>query len=65
MINARISQILNITWLSRYLRPRKVIFDNGNEFKKDFLPLLMDFSINSMVPGPVNVAFLATFTARF
>ena len=38
--SARISQIFNNTWLSRYPRPRKVIFDNGNEFKKDFLPLL-------------------------
>ena len=35
----RISQIFNSTWLARYPRPREVIFDNGNEFKKDFLPL--------------------------
>ena len=31
--SARISQIFNSTWLARYPRPRKVIFDNGNEFK--------------------------------
>ena len=37
--------IFNNTWLPRYSRPRKVIFDNGNEFKKDFSPLLKDFSI--------------------
>ena len=37
--------IFNNTWLPRYSRPRKVIFDNGNEFKKDFLPLLKGFSI--------------------
>ena len=37
--SARISHIFNSTWLARYPWPRKVIFDNGNEFKKDFLPL--------------------------
>ena len=25
--------------------PKKVIFDNGSEFKKDFVPLLQDFAI--------------------
>ena len=50
--SARISQIFNNTWLSRYPRPRKVIFDNGNEFKKDFLPLLRDFSIK---PTPTTI----------
>ena len=42
---ARISQIFNNVWLSRYPRPSKVIFDNGSEFKKDFVPLLKEFSI--------------------
>ena len=50
--SARISQIFNSTWLARYPRPRKVIFDNGNEFKKDFLPLLRDFSIK---PTPTTI----------
>ena len=50
--SARISQIFNNTWLSRYLRPRKVIFDNGNKLKKDFLPLLKDFSIR---PTPTTI----------
>ena len=50
--SARISQIFNSTWLARYPRPRKVIFDNGNEFKKDFLPLLKDFSIK---PTPTTI----------
>ena len=31
---ARISQIFNNVWLSRYPTPSKVIFDNGSEFKK-------------------------------
>lgn len=51
-ISAIISQIFNSTWLARYPRPRNVIFDNGNEFKKDFLPLLRDFSIK---PIPTTI----------
>ena len=50
--SARISQIFNNTWLSRYPRPQKVIFDNGNEFKKDFLPLLKDLAIK---PTPTTI----------
>ena len=42
---AIISQLFNQVWLSRYPRPKEVIFDNGSEFKKDFLPLLKDFAI--------------------
>ena len=43
--SARISRLFDQTWLSRYPRPKKVIFDNGSEFKKDFVPLLKDWSI--------------------
>jgi len=43
--SARIIQIFNDVWLSRYPRPKKVIFDNGSEFKKDFVPLLQEFAI--------------------
>lgn len=43
--SARISQLFNDVWLCRYPRPRKVIFDNGSEFKKDFIPLLKDFAV--------------------
>jgi transposase InsO family protein len=43
--SARISQLFNQVWLSRYPRPNKVVFDNGSEFKKNFVPLLKDFSI--------------------
>lgn len=43
--SARISNLFNDTWLARYPRPREVIFDNGSEFKKDFVPLLKDFQI--------------------
>ncbi len=43
--SARISRLFDQVWLSRYPRPRRVIFDNGSEFKKDFVPLLKDWSI--------------------
>ena len=43
--SARISRLFDQTWLSRYPRPKKIIFDNGSEFKKDFIPLLKDWSI--------------------
>ncbi len=45
--SAIISHIFNSTWLACYPWPRKVIFDNGNEFKKDFLHLLHDFATES------------------
>jgi hypothetical protein len=50
--SARISQLFNQVWLSRYPRPKEVVFDNGSEFKKDFLPLLKDFSIK---PKPTTI----------
>jgi transposase InsO family protein len=43
--SARISQLFNQVWSSHYPRPNKVVFDNGSEFKKNFVPLLKDFSI--------------------
>ena len=43
--SARISRLFDQTWLSRYPRPSKVVFDNGSEFKKNFIPLLQDWSI--------------------
>ena len=43
--SARVSRLFDQTWLSRYPRPKKVVFDNGSEFKKDFVPLLKDWSI--------------------
>jgi hypothetical protein len=43
--SARISRLFDQTWLSRYPRPKQVVFDNGSEFKKDFVPLLKDWSI--------------------
>ena len=37
--------LFNNTWLCRYLRLQKVVFDNRSEFKWDFTPLLKDFGI--------------------
>ena len=42
---SQISRLFDQTWLARYPRPNKVVFDNGSEFKKDFIPLLKDWSI--------------------
>ena len=50
--SARISQFFNQVWLSRYPWPSEVVFDNGSEFKKDFLPLLKDFAIK---PKPTTI----------
>jgi Integrase core domain. len=43
--SARISQLFNNYWLSRYPLPVEVVYDNGSEFKKDFQPLIEDFNI--------------------
>ena len=45
--SARISRLFDQVWLSRYPRPRKVLYDNGSEFKKNFQPLLKDFAVKA------------------
>ena len=50
--SARVSQLFNYTWLCRYPRPKRVRFDNGSEFKRDFIPLLDDFAIK---PKPTTI----------
>ena len=52
--SARISKLFNNTWLCRYSRPREVIFDNGSEFKKNFVVLLKDFDIKPKVTTVEN-----------
>ena len=50
--SARISQLFNNTWLSRYLRlTRVVLFDNGSEFsiRQDFIPLLKDADVKPVL----------------
>ena len=46
--------MFNNTWLFIYPLPRKVVFDNGSEFKQYFNPMLMDFDIKP-VSNPVNI----------
>ena len=50
--SARISKLFDQVWLCRYPRPNRVRFDNGSEFKKDFIPLLEDFAIK---PKPTTI----------
>ena len=50
--SARISQLFNQAWLSRYPQPSKVVFDNGSAFKIHFMRLLKDFDIK---PRPTTV----------
>ena len=52
--SARISLLFKKHWLDRYPRPQTVIFDNGSEFKKNFIPLLQDFSIKPKVTTVKN-----------
>jgi hypothetical protein len=59
--SARISKLFDEVWLSRYPRPRKVIYDNGSEFKKNFQPLLEDFAIQptcTSIKNPQSNAIL-------
>ena len=49
-----ISQLFNNTWLSRYPRPHRVVFDNGSEFRRDFVPLLKDFDIKPVLTSIKN-----------
>ena len=49
--SARISQIFNKTWLSRYPRPAKVVYDHGSEFKLHFKELILDYGIK---PSPIT-----------
>ena len=45
--SADASCIFNNEWLSRYPRPKRVVMDNGSEFKRDFKPLLQTYGIKA------------------
>ena len=45
--SADASRIFNNEWLSRYPRPKRVVMDNGSEFKRDFKPLLQTYGIKA------------------
>ena len=49
--SARISQIFNNTWLSRYPRPTRVVYDHGSEYKSHFKELILDYGIK---PSPTT-----------
>ena len=36
---------VDLVWLTRYPRPRKIITDNGAEFKKDFRTISTDYGV--------------------
>ena len=44
-LSACISKLFDKVWLAIYPMPRKVIYDNGSEFKKNFQPLLKEFAV--------------------
>ena len=46
--------MFNKTWLCRYPHPRKVLFDNRSEFKRDFTPLLKDFNMKPVLISVKN-----------
>ena len=50
----RVSQLFNNAWICRYPRPRKVVFDNGYEFKQYLTPLLKDFYIKPVLTTVKN-----------
>ena len=46
---------VDLVWLTRYPRPRKIITDNGAEFKKDFRTISTDYGVqlkNTTVKNP-------------
>ena len=45
----RVRQLSNEKWLSRYLRPLKVVFDKISEFKQNFSPLLKGFDMKPVL----------------
>jgi hypothetical protein len=45
--SARISQLFNNTWIARYPRPAKVVYDHGSEFKRHFRNLLLDYDVKA------------------
>ena len=49
-----ISRILYQNWLTRYPRPKKIIFDNGNEFKSSFLQLCKEYGIHPSITTAYN-----------
>ena len=43
--SARLSLIFNKTWLARYPRPTKIVYDNATNLKKHFKDLILAYGI--------------------
>ena len=52
--SSRVSHLFNNTWICRYPRRCKVVFDKGSEFKQDLTPLLKDFDIKPVLTSVKN-----------
>ena len=52
--STRVSQMFNNTWLCRYPRQRRVVLDNGSDFKLDLTPLLNYFDIKPVLLSVKN-----------
>ena len=50
--SSKLIQLFNDTCILRYTCPRKVVFLNGSDFKRDFTPLLKYFNIK---PGFMKI----------
>ena len=46
--------MFNNTWLFIYPRPRRLVLDNGSEFKRGFIPILKDFDIKPVCTTDEN-----------
>ena len=47
--SSRVIQLFNNIRLCRYPHPRKIVFDDGSEFKRDFTTLIKDFDIKPVL----------------
>ena len=59
--SAQVSRLVNKSWLSRYPRPRHVVYDNGSEFKLHFQFLCQTYGITrkpTTVKNPAANAIL-------
>ena len=50
----RVSQLFNNTWICRYPRTHKVVFDKCYEFKRYFTTLIKDFDIEPVLTSVKN-----------
>ena len=52
--SAQISQLFNQVWLCRYLKPKRIRFDNDSELEKDFVPSLKYFAVKPKLTSIKN-----------